>query len=53
MNKVKKVLTSIGITFAGLTSKVYSIEDTPISSMYAVDPGPETRARTIWDSIEK
>ena len=53
MNKVKKVLTSIGITFAGLISKVYAIGDTHIISMYAVDPGPETRVRTIWDSISK
>lgn len=53
MNKVKKVLTGIGITFAGLISKVYAIGDTPTISMYAVDPGPETRVRTIWDSISK
>ena len=51
MNKVKKVLTGIGITFAGLISKVYAIGN-PIS-VYAVDPGPETRVRTIWDSISK
>lgn len=55
MNKVKKVLTGIGITFAGLISKVYAIgvPDSPVIAMYAVDPGPETRVRTIWDSISK
>lgn len=55
MNKVKKVLTGIGITFAGLISKVYAIRDTPapVVSLYAVNPGPETRVRILWDSISK
>ena len=50
MNKVKKVLTGIGITFAGLISKVYAT----VVSMYAVDPGPRTsQVKTVWDSISK
>lgn len=46
MNKIKKVLTGIGLSFAGLASKVYAIV-----SMYAVDPGPTNSVKTIWDSI--
>ena len=53
MNKVKKILTWIGIIFIGLISKVYAIGEIDIVSMYAVDPGPETKVKTIWDSISK
>ncbi len=47
MNKVKKVLTGIGLTFVGFISKVYASD---IISMYAVDPGPKAR---VLDSISR
>lgn len=51
MNKVKKVLTGIGLAFAGFVSKVYAYD---IISMYAIDPGPRTSpVKTVWDSISK
>ena len=55
MNKVKKIATGIGVFFSSLITKVYAIDPRALEpiSMYAVDPGPETRVRTIWDSISK
>lgn len=51
MNKVKKVLTGIGITFAGLISRVYASQ---AIAMYGIDPGPRTSpAKSVWDSISK
>lgn len=38
MNKLKKVISSIGVFIMGRISKVYAV--TP---MYAVDPGPSPR----------
>ena len=52
MNKVKKVLTSIGVLISGIVSKVYAatLREPEIVSMYAVDPGPKARA---LDSISR
>lgn len=48
MNKLKKVLLSIGIFIITMISKVYAIETGPqVVSMYAVDPGPRIIGETI------
>lgn len=48
MNKLKKVLSSIGVFIITMISKVYAIGTGPkIVSMYAVDPGPRTIGETI------
>lgn len=40
MNKLKKVISSIGVFIIGMISKVYAIGPDTIVSVYAVDPGP-------------
>ena len=41
MNKIKKVISSIGVFIIGMLSKVYAFGVDEIVSMYAVDPGPK------------
>lgn len=50
MNKMKKVILSIGAFFVGMISKVYAIGADDIISMYGVDPGPR---QTIGNTISK
>ena len=50
MNKLKKVISSIGVFIIGMISKVYAIGPDMIVSMYAVDPGPR---QTIGQTILK
>lgn len=52
MNKLKKVISSIGVFIIGMISKVYAIGPDTIISMYAVDPGPSPR-QTIGETISK
>lgn len=52
MNKLKKVISSIGVFIIGMISKVYAIGSDTIISMYAVDPGPSPR-QTIGETILK
>ena len=47
MNKMKKVISSIGAFFVCMISKVYAIETGDTISMYAVDPGPRRTIQTI------
>lgn len=49
MNKMKKILTSIGVFINVMISKVYAVERT-IVAMYAADPGPR---QNIGDTISK
>ena len=52
MNKLKKVISTIGVFIIGMISKVYAIGPDTIISMYAVDPGPTPR-QTIGEIISK
>ena len=50
MNKIKKVISSIGVFIIGMLSKVYAFGEDMIVSMYAVDPGPR---QTIGNTISR
>ena len=52
MNKLKKVISSMGVFIIGMISKVYAIGPDTIISMYAVDPGPSPR-QSIGETILK
>ena len=52
MNKLKKVISTIGVFIIGMISKVYAIGPDTIVSVYAVDPGPSPR-QTIGEIISK
>lgn len=48
MNKIKKILASISITFAGLISNIYTVHATPA---YGIPPEP--KEEKIWNIISK
>lgn len=53
MNKMKKIISSIGVFIIGIISKVYAIGPDTIVSMYAVDPGPVKKIPSIVATISK
>ena len=52
MNKLKKVISSIGVFIIGMISKVYASGADQIISVYAVDPGPSP-SQSIGKTILK
>lgn len=53
MNKIKKVILSIGAFFVGMISKVYAIGENDIIPMYAVGLGPREITGNIISKIGK
>lgn len=51
MNKIKKIISSIGVFIISMISKVYAIGPDTIISMYAVDPGPKEKIPSIVSTI--
>ena len=51
MNKIKKIISSIGVFIISMISKVYAIGPDTIISMYAVDPGPREKIPSIVATI--